>query len=359
MAYNMNLDDLDRMRAIDVDEMLSHIDALPDQLENAWRLAQTLPLPESHQAPRLIALCGMGGSAIGGDLAAAIVAPTSPAPFVVLRSYDLPAFVTGPETLVIASSNSGNTEETLAAAEIARERGARLLAITTGGQLADHAARHGYPLWQFDYKSQPRAALGWSLGLLLGLADRLKLAPDLGTDLAGAIALLRETAQGYGAGSSLATNPAKRTAGQLIGRVPLFVGAGIFEPVARRWKCQLNENAKAWAEYEPMPETNHNTVAAIGFPADHNVPLSAIIITSPTEDHPRVRLRNELMYTMCLQNGIMADTFQPQGATALAQLLHAVQFGDYLSYYTAIGYGVDPTAIAPIVELKEQLARSH
>ena len=138
----------------------------------------------------------------------------------------------------------------------------------------------------------------------------------------------------------------------MIGRVPLFVGAGIFEPVVRRWKCQLNENAKAWAEYEPMPETNHNTVAAIGFPADHNVPLSAIIITSPTEDHPRVRLRNELMYTMCLQNGIMADTFQPQGATALAQLLHAVQFGDYLSYYTAIGYGVDPTAIAPIVELK-------
>ena len=92
--------------------------------------------------------------------------------------------MTGPETLVIASSNSGNTEETLAAAEIARERGARLLAITTGGQLADHAARHGYPLWQFDYKSQPRAALGWSLGLLLGLADRLKLAPDLGADLA-------------------------------------------------------------------------------------------------------------------------------------------------------------------------------
>lgn len=359
MAYNMNLDDLDRMRAIDVDDMLSHIDALPNQLDNAWGAAQALPLPESHQAPRLIVLCGMGGSAIGGDLAAAVVAPTSPAPFVVLRGYDLPAFVAGPETLVIASSHSGNTEETLSAVEIARERGARLLAVTTGGQLAEHAARHGYPLWQFDYKSQPRAALGWSLGLLLGLADRLKLAPGLGADLAGAVALLRETTQGYGAGSGLATNPAKRTAGQLIGRVPVFVGAGIFEPVARRWKCQLNENAKVWAEYEPMPETNHNAVAAIGFPADNSVQLSAIFITSPAQDHPRVRLRHELMYTMCLQNGIMADTFQPQGDTPLARLLHAIQFGDYLSYYTAIGYGADPTAIAPIVELKDQLARSH
>lgn len=359
MAYNMNLDDLDRMRAIDVDDMLSHIDALPDQLDNAWEAAPALPLPESHQAPRLIVLCGMGGSAIGGDLAAAVVAPTSPAPFVVLRGYDLPAFVAGPETLVIASSHSGNTEETLSAVEIARERGTRLLAVTTGGQLAEHAARHGYPLWQFDYKSQPRAALGWSLGLLLGLADRLKLAPGLGDDLPAAVALLRETAQGYGAGSGLATNPAKRTAGQLIGRVPVFVGAGIFEPVARRWKCQLNENAKVWAEYEPMPETNHNAVAAIGFPADNSVQLSAIFITSPAQDHPRVRLRHELMYTMCLQNGIMADTFQPQGDTPLARLLHAIQFGDYLSYYTAIGYGADPTAIAPIVELKDQLARSH
>lgn len=359
MVLDMNLDDLDRMRAIDVDDMLSHIDALPDQLDNAWQLAHTLPLPASHQSPRLIVLCGMGGSAIGGDLAAAIVAPTAPIPFVVLRGYDLPAFVAGPETLVIASSHSGDTEETLAAADQAQARGTRLLAMTTGGQLADHANRHGYPLWQFTYKSQPRAALGWSLGLLLGLADRLKLAPRLGEDLAGAVARLREAAKGYGADSGLATNPAKRTAGQLIGRLPVFIGGGIFEPVARRWKCQFNENAKVWAQYEPMPETHHNAVAAIEFPADHKLNLSAIVITSPTQDHPRVRLRNELMVTMCLHNAIMVDTFQPQGDTALAQLLHAVQFGDYLSYYTAIGYGVDPTAIAPIIELKQQLARSH
>ena len=160
--------------------------------------------------------------------------------------------------------------------------------------------------------------------MLLGLADRLKLAPDLGTDLAGAIALLRETAQGYGAGSSLATNPAKRTAGQLIGRVPLFVGAGIFEPVARRWKCQINENAKAWAEYEPMPETNHNTVAAIGFPADHNVPLSAIIITCRRRI-TRAWLRNELIL-MCLLSSRRAPRRWPNCCTPsssrLSELLH-------------------------------------
>ena len=143
--------------------MLSHIDALPDQLEIACRLAQTLPLPESHQAPRLIALCGMGGSAIGGDLAAAIVAATSPAPFVVLRSYDLPAFVAGPETLVIASSNSGNTEETLAAAEIARERGARFWRSRPAASWPITRRATATHCGNSTTRSQPRAALGWSL----------------------------------------------------------------------------------------------------------------------------------------------------------------------------------------------------
>lgn len=160
----MNLDDQNHLRAIDRDDMLGHIDALADQFEHAWQRALTLPLPETHRAPRQIALAGMGGSAIGGDLTAALVAATSPAAFHVVRGYTLPAYVRGADTLVIASSHSGNTEETLAAADQALERGVRMLAISTGGALAEHAARHGYPLWQFDYASQPRAALGWASG---------------------------------------------------------------------------------------------------------------------------------------------------------------------------------------------------
>ena len=135
----MNLDDLNTIHSIDRDNMLPHIDAFARQLEDAWQLAQTLPLPNDYRNSRQIVLCGMGGSAIGGDLTAALVSRTSPAPFMVLRDYTLPAFVTGPETLVIASSFSGNTEETLTAADQALERGVRMLAITTGGQLATHA----------------------------------------------------------------------------------------------------------------------------------------------------------------------------------------------------------------------------
>lgn len=352
----MNLDDRSHMEAVDRDNMLGHIDALADQFANAWQHAQSLPLPETHRTPRHIVLAGMGGSAIGGDLTAALLASTSPVPFTVVRGYTLPAYVRGEDTLVIASSHSGNTEETLTAADLALERGVRLLAVTTGGALAEHAERHGYPLWAFSYASQPRAALGWSFGLLIGLAHRLNLAPSLEADLEEGVALLREKRALYGADNPTVNNPAKRGAGQLIGRVPLIFGAGIFEPVARRWKGQFNENAKAWAEFEPLPEANHNTVSGFGWPMDNGLMLSAQFITSAQYDHPRVRLRHELTYQMCLQNGIMADAFQPDGNSALAQMLHAIQYGDYVSYYTAIATDTDPTSIPQISELKSLLA---
>jgi glucose/mannose-6-phosphate isomerase len=356
MNAPFDLDNLDQMRAVDRDAMLVHIDALADQFEDAWHHAQPLPLPSDYATVRRIVLCGMGGSAIGGDLAAALVRATSPIPFTVLRGYDLPAYVRGPETLVIASSNSGNTEETLAAAEQAVERGAKLLATTTGGVLAAHADANGYPLWRFTYDSPPRAALGWSFGLLIGLAARLELAPNLERDLQEALTVMRQFQPVYAIDNPVPHNPAKRGAGQLIGRIPVVHGSGIFEPVARRWKTQFNENAKAWAQYEPMPEANHNAVTGIINPEERIANLVALFITSSAFNHPRVSLRYEFTGQIYMQNGFMVDTFHPQGNSALAQMCHAIQYGDYTSFYLAMAYQVDPTEIAPIIELKTRLA---
>lgn len=355
--HNLDLDDLQHMKTVDPDNMLAHIVALPDQFENAWRRAQTFSLPETHRHPRQIVLLGMGGSAIGGDLLAALIAGTSPVPFAVVRGYDLPAFISGPDTLVIASSFSGGTEETLAAADQALARGIRLLGITTGGKLAEHARTHNYPLWTFDYRSQPRAALGWSFGLLIGLAHQLNLAPHLEADLKEAVALLRDQRAIYAAENVVTQNPAKRDAGQMIGRIPVFYGGGYFEPVARRWKGQINENAKAWAQYEPMPEANHNAIVGTSFPEERMSNMLNIFITSRQYDHPRVQLRHELTFKLCLQHGIMADKFHPKGQSALAQMCHAIQHGDYISYYVAMAYGADPTPVAPIMELKEQMSQ--
>jgi glucose/mannose-6-phosphate isomerase len=322
--------------------MLSHIDAFATQLDDAWKLALAQPLPDTHRSPRQIVLCGMGGSAIGGDLAAALVSATSPVPFNVVRGYDLPAYVTGSDTLVIVSSHSGNTEETISAAEQALDAGVRMLAISTGGQIAEHAKANRYPLWQFSYKSQPRAALGWSFGMLIGLAHRLGLAPNLEANLDETLDLLREEQQR-----------------QLVGRIPVFYGGGIFEPVARRWKGQLNENSKVWAAYEGMPEGNHNAVVGISNPDNLIRYMQAIFIASQSLDHPRVALRHDLTFRLYLENGIMCDKFHPRGESALAQMCHAIQYGDYVSFYTAVAYGADPTEIAPIIQLKEQLAVTH
>ena len=351
-----NFDNLDQIRVIDRDALLLYIDALADQFEDAWDHAQPLPLPNDYSNIRQIVLCGMGGSAIGGDLTAALVSATSPVSFTVLRGYELPAYVNGSETLVIASSNSGNTEETLSAAAQAIERGAKLLAVTTGGTLADHAVEHGYPLWKFNYDSQPRAALGWSFGLLIGLMARLNLVPNLEADLQEALAVLRQFHSVYAIDTPTAQNPAKRGASQLIGRIPVVHGCGIFEPVARRWKGQFNENAKAWAQYEAMPEANHNAVAGIINPNERIPNMAALFIASPKYDHPRVSLRYKFTDQIYRQNGIMVDTFQPQGNSALAQMCHAIQYGDFMSYYLAIAYATDPTEIAPIMELKARLA---
>ncbi len=170
----MNLDDLDYMHNHDPQNMLGEIDNLPAQLAQAWELGQTLPPPVSSGLRQVI-ISGMGGSAIGADLLAAFIAPICPVPVFVQRDYGLPAWAHGPETLVIASSHSGNTEETLQAFDAALQNKCSLMAIATGGKLADLAGQVNIPLWKFEHKGQPRAAVGYSFGLLLAAFSQMGL----------------------------------------------------------------------------------------------------------------------------------------------------------------------------------------
>jgi glucose/mannose-6-phosphate isomerase len=350
----MFLDTPQQFAALDPEGMLGHIDALPDQFESAWALAPSLPLPDSFREARQIVITGMGGSAIGGDYLAALVEDRCPIPLIVNRGYALPAFAHGAGTAVIASSHSGNTEETLAAFDQALERGVSLMAVTTGGELARRARQAGVPLWTFTYPSQPRAALGWSFGLLVGLAHRLNLAGDLSADVAEALSGLRQGRDHLKADTPLHQNPAKRLAGQLCGRIGVFYGGGIMAPVARRWKCQVNENAKSWAEFDFLPEQNHNGVAGLEHPQQGIAKLFCVFLQS-SFDHPRVTLRQELSYRLYLQEGVTVDKVQAQGTSRLAQMMSATQFGDYVSFYLAMENRVNPTPIPAITALKEGL----
>lgn len=354
----MTLDDLERIQRLDSEDMLGHINALPDQLEAAWARARQLDLPLDPAGVRQVVICGMGGSAISGDLLAALAGEASPVPVLVHRGYGLPASASGPQTLVIALSHSGTTEETLSCARQAAERGASLLTITSGGDLAPLTEGAGGAAWTFDYDAQPRAALGWLYGLLLGAAARLRLVDDLAGEVAEAVDAMRQLRATLRPDSPSSQNPAKHLAGMLEGRVPVIWGAELLAPVARRWKTQLNENAKTAAYYEEMPELNHNSVVGLQFPGSLTERIAVVELVSQQHVHPRTVIRQGVTRDLLAQAGVPVYHVEAQGESRLAQQMNMIQMGDYVSFYLAIANGVDPTPIENIDWLKEQLARA-
>ncbi len=351
----MNLDDLNSFKPLDANNMLAHIDGLPDQIEAAWALGQRLPLPDLNGVTQIV-LCGMGGSAIGGSLLAALTEGERRVSFTVNRDYELPAWAAGRQTLVIGASHSGNTEETLSAFQQAIERGTRLMAITTGGKISRLSSEAGGALWTFDYRSQPRAAVGYSFTLPLALFCRAGLIVDKAAELGAAVAAMREQQKRLRAETPVAHNPAKRLAGQLMDRYVLVFGSGPMGVVARRWKGQFSENAKAWAQFEELPEMNHNSVVGTEQPETLAPKFMALFLESDF-DHPRNKIRSAVTRELLMTAGFNTDVIRGSGPSPLAQLLTSLHFGDYVSYYLAIAYGIDPTPVGPINVLKERLAK--
>ncbi|MGB4594955.1 MAG: bifunctional phosphoglucose/phosphomannose isomerase [Anaerolineaceae bacterium] len=344
------------MNHSDPENMLSYIDALPEDFEKAWVLGHELPLPEVKDL-RQIVISGMGGSAIGGDFLASYLADRCPVPIISRRNYGLPAFARGPETLVVCSSHSGNTEETVSGFKTAQDAGCSVLALCTGGYLADLTIEHKNPLWLFEHHGQPRTAIPYSFGLLLALVERLGLVQNVESEVVDAIATMR-TQRGLLTDSSpLAQNPSRRLAGQLQERNVAIFGAGENEVIARRWKTQINELAKSWASFEGLPEMNHNTLAGLLNPESLYERTSAIFLRAPL-DHQRNQMRLDATMQAFLQAGVMTDAVWAKGTTKLAQMWSLLQFGDYVSYYLALLYEVDPTPVESLTALKQRLSKS-
>ncbi len=172
----MNLDHAAQFKELDLSNMLGAIQSLPDQLQQAWETAQQQPLPDQKEISRVI-IAGMGGSAIGADILAAYIFNECKIPLTVLRGYQLPDWAGGAQDLVICSSHSGNTEETLAVFQEAQEKNCTVMTVSTGGKLSQLAQEQGKIAWSFQHHGQPRAAVGFSFGLLLNLFSRLGFMP--------------------------------------------------------------------------------------------------------------------------------------------------------------------------------------
>jgi len=353
----MNLDDLDYFRQLDTLNMLDEIDNLPNQLSSAYQLGLTHDLPQWKDFKQVV-IAGMGGSAIGADLLASYCASLASLPVSVQRDYGLPLFARGAETLIICSSHSGNTEETLDAFEAAREAECRIIVVSTGGELARRASENNIPVWTFEHKGQPRAAVGFSFGLLLAMFQRLGFIPDQKEALDDAIASMKSSQSHIQPHVPAVNNPAKRYAGQLMGRWVTIMGSGLLSTVARRWKGQLNEVAKAGANFEFLPEANHNTLAGTMHPEEVLNPHTMTLFLRAPSDHPRNRLRSDLTRKAFMLEGMNTDFVDARGNTPLGHMWTLVLFGDYVAYYLAMGYGVDPTPIQALVDFKRSMAEA-
>jgi len=353
-----------RTRSLDLPEFLAAFDPggmleLTESFADQWRRARDIGLgfrPPEPPAVDGVLLLGMGGSAFAGDLLAGYLEELLPVPFLVNRAYDLPAFA-GKNTLVIVSSYSGNTAETLAAAGMAVERGCSLVGITTGGKLAPMLADRGFPFITIPQGFAPRAALGFSFVPLLIMLQRIFELPDQEAALDETGRLLAEQRDRYGRQVPAEKNRAKNLAAALCGRIPVIYGAaGAFASVAYRWRCQINENAKRMAVFGAVPEMNHNEI--VGWAGPRELTRGFVLLNLLDRDyHPEVRYRFECMAKLIARTSGNIIDLESRGDSLLARLFSLIHLGDYVSVYLALLEAEDPTPVLCIDTLKQLLAR--
>ena len=318
--------------------MRAAIDGMAEQLRVGDRIGAEagarLPLPSA------VVIAGMGGSAMGGELLRSLVMSDCAVPVTRVRGFGMPGWA-GPGTLVVCSSYSGETAETLSCAEQARRQGADLLCIGLGGKLGALAGEWGVPFAQVPGGLQPRAALGYLFGAMASAFAACGLAePGIAERCAeGVEAVDREAAAELGR--------------RLVGTVPLIYGAGPLAAVAYRWKTQLNENAKMPAFSHAFPEVDHNEI--VGWEGAPRGVFSAVMLRDPGE-HDRARRMIDVTADLIEPDAVLVAHVFGQGDTVAARAFSMVAHGDWVSYHAALERGVDPTPVERIAVLKHRLS---
>jgi glucose/mannose-6-phosphate isomerase len=277
-----------------------------------------------------------------------------PLPITIWRNFCLPPWA-GEETLAVVSSYSGETEEALSAFHAALEQGARVIVLTSGGRLGRLAQKQGVPVIQISHRGEPRTAVGWSLAALIAVLESLELFLPMGDEIESATRLVEEQTERYGEYIPEARNPAKTLARRLHGRLPVIYGAGLLSAVARRWKTDINENAKSWAVAESLPELGHNAVTAYDLPSSARQSATVLLLRSSFQD-PGTGARFQAIEELLDEAGILHSSVEAQGSTPLSHILDAVCLGGWVSYYLGLLYGVDPSATPGIAYMKRRLA---
>jgi glucose/mannose-6-phosphate isomerase len=349
----IDLDDQAALRRLDASDMLGTVGALGEHAAAGYAAGRAITDLPSLEGVTGAVFCGMGGSAVAGDVLAQTFRDRLPVPVDVNRSPLLPAHA-GPHTLVLVSSFSGETSETLAAAREAVRRGCRMIAITSGGALGALCRDDGIAVAPVPAGFQPRAALGHLTFAMLGALETAGLLDSLEAEVAETTDALARSAAELGPGVPASENLAKQLAAWLGGRVGVIWGAGgIGSVAAMRWKTQLNENGKVPAWHSTMSELDHNEVVGWTEPYGHT---HAIVALRSTHEHPELAARFDLSADIAKASGAEVREVWAPASGPLASLLSLVHVGDFASCYVGLARGEDPTPVDVITGLKAALA---
>ncbi|MEO0081300.1 MAG: bifunctional phosphoglucose/phosphomannose isomerase [candidate division WOR-3 bacterium] len=327
-------------------QMLTLVLGLPEQIEQARAIADRVDYGSVRRFDNVV-VAGMGGSAIGGSVLRGLLGSELTLPIIVCRDYVVPAIVTR-RSLFFAVSYSGNTEETLSAFEQARRIRCRVIAVTSGGRLAELAQRAGVPVVLLSAGLPPRAALGYLfVPLLVGL-EQLRICRSYRQDLVEAVGLIRKNRR-------LWLNRARVLARVLDSRLPVVYSTSrLLDAVAERWQCQLNENAKVMCHVNALPEQNHNELVGIGAPR-FLAQRTVLIALLDAATHTRTRLRLKHLLEMTRTGYYRAVQLESQGRSELARIFSLLMLGDMVSVELARRRHVNPMPVARIDELKRRM----
>ena len=357
MPHTSILDNLEAIKKLDASNVLGSIEQLGDQVQHVWQLAQQVKISHDLSDVDYVVVAGMGGSALGTHVIQSVYKDELKVPVIICPDYQLPNFVTK-KTLVVTSSYSGNTEETLAAATDAMAKQAKVIGITTGGQLAELLKKHHQPALifepTFNPSNQPRMGLGYSIFGQIVLLSIAKLIKVNQSDYDQVLTTIADCQLKYSVHVKQAQNAAKLLAFELKERIPVITVAEHLEGAAHVFANQLNENSKNYSEYRVIPEMNHHLMEGLMFPSANNRDLFFVLIDSKLylkSNQKRVNLTGQVLE----KNHIDLMTHHLTAKTKLTQTFELLTLGAYANFYLSMLNNVNPAPIPWVDWFKAQL----
>lgn len=343
------------IKLFDNSNMFDVLASFSKQISEACDIGSKIELKEDYSSVKNIIVCGMGGSAIGGDLVRSIFQYEIKVPVFVNRNYRLPVFA-DKDSLLIISSYSGNTEETLSAYAEAIKRGCKIICISSGGKLSLLAQNEGKLLITIPKGYQPRCAIAYSFFPLLILLSKIGFIENKSAEIERVISKMRQRSDEYSRPDE--RNSALKTALLIQGKFPVIYSSTDLSDIANlRFRCQINENAKSLAYGNVLPEMNHNEI--VGWQNNPQLLKNIIVLSiSDKDDLPEIKKRRQITLEIVKPLAGAIAEVEGDGGSLLERTFDVIHFGDWVSFYLAILYKTDPTPVEKINYLKSKLTEN-